>query len=85
MVEAMYEQTPEFFMKFRKNFDYHICLEEPRVEKFENDICYAFGLYSGESEYCDIEQKYYHLLLESSSKFQKRGRGYAVPCLYSTF
>ena len=86
MVEAMYEQTPEFFMKFRKNFRYHICLEEPRVGKdFENDICYAFGLHSEESEYCNIEQKHYHLLLESSSKFQSRGSGYAVPCLYSTF
>ena len=86
MVEAMYEQTPEFFMKSRKNFRYHICLEEPRVGRdFENDIFYAFGSHSEESEYCDIEQKHYHLLLESSSKFQKRGKGYAVPCLYSTF
>ena len=71
----MYEQTPDIFMKFRKNFRYLICLEQPRVEKdFENDICYAFGLHSEESEYCDIEQKHYNLL-ESSSKFQKQGKG----------
>ena len=46
MVDAMYEQTPEFFMKFRKNFRYHICLEEPRVGKdFENGhlLCFWFA------------------------------------------
>ena len=49
-VEAMYEQSPEFFMKFWKNFRYHICFQEPRVGKdFEKDICYAFGLHSEES------------------------------------
>ena len=81
----MYEQTPEFFKKFLRNFRYHICLEEPRVGKdLENDICYAFGLHSEQSEYCYIEQKHYQLL-ESGSKFQNRGRWYAVPCLYSTF
>ena len=84
MVEALYQQTPEFFMKVGKNFSYHICLEGPRVGKdFENDICYALGLNSEESEYCDIEQKHY-LLLESSSKFQNRGRRYAAPFLNST-
>ena len=87
MVGAMYEQRPEFFMKFRIKFRYQICLEEPRGSGgyFGNKICYAFHLHSEESEYCDIEQKHYHLLLESSSKFQKRGREYAVPCLNSTF
>ena len=84
MVEAMYEQTPEFFIRFRKNFRYQFCLEEPRVGKdFENDICSALGLHSKESEYCDLEQKHY--LLESSSQFQRRGRACAVPCLYSFF
>ena len=86
MVEAMYEQTPEFCMQFRKHSRYHVCLEELRVGKdLENEICCVLGLHSEESEYCDIEQKHYHLLLESSSKFRKPGKGYDVQCLYSTF
>ena len=73
-------------MKFRKKIRYHICSEEPHVgNDFENDIGYAFGLQSEESEYCDIELKHNHLLLESRSKLQKRDKGYAVPCLDSTF
>ena len=59
-VVAMYEQTPEFFMKFRR----------PRKDiEFKNDICYAFGLPCDDNECCDIEQKHYLLLLESSCKF----------------
>ena len=27
IAEAMYEQTPKFFLKFRKNFRYHSCFE----------------------------------------------------------
>ena len=75
----MYEPS----MKFRKKFRYHISLEEPPVGK--NDVCYAFALQFEKSEYCDVEQKHHHLPLESSSKFQRRGRRYAVPCLQSTF
>ena len=66
MAEDMYEQTPDIFMELRKNFRYQICFEEPRLgNDSENDICYAFGSHSEEGEYCDIEQKHYHLLPES--------------------
>ena len=72
----MYRQTHDFFIKFLKNFRYQIPLEERRVkEDFKNDIFYAFGWHSEESEYSDIEQKNYHLLW----------RRYTVPSLYSTF
>ena len=54
-------------------------------EKISKTTCYAFGSHSEESEYCDLQRKHHHLLLESRSKIQKRGKGYAVPCLYTTF
>ena len=44
MLEAKYEQTPDFLKTFVKNYRYHISFEEQREGKdFGNDICCAFG------------------------------------------
>ena len=86
MVEARYKQTPEIFMRFRKNFRYHICLEELRVGKVSKTTSVMLLVCTlKKANIVTIYQKHYHLLLEPSSKFQSRGSGYAVPCLYSTF
>ena len=80
----MYEQNPDVFMRFRKIFPHHICFEEQcKGKAFGNDFVLLL-VYTEESENCDIKQKHYHLQ-ESSSRLQQRGKGYAVPSLYSTF
>lgn len=81
----MYEQSPHFFMKYRKDFRYYIYFEEPRLGiDFEDDVCYAYGLHSKKNEYCSIKERHFHVLL-GTSKIQHQRDGFAIPCLYTTF
>lgn len=83
----MYEQTPTFFMKFRKEFRYFILYEELKLREYvENSVCYAFGLHNEtHQEHCHIQETHYHLLLEVKDKTKFTRKGFRVPCLYSTY
>ena len=85
MVEAMYEQPPDFFKQHRKIFRYLVLEKEPRIGlDIPSGSNYAFGVHSSTSDYlCAFEkQPHYHVLFECDSIIRK---GYNAPCLYSTF
>ena len=65
MVEAMYENSPEYFQKLQKRFKYTICENEPKVENsaVEN---YAYGYHSSLAsvEICTSGSNHRHVMYE---------------------
>ena len=87
MMEAMVERTPEFFLKFRKDFRFLVSYTEPKIgEDFKSTVNFVFGFHSEEHDfYCQFSPPHYHLLLEIARSGQSDERGHIVPCLYSTY
>ena len=84
MVEAMVEQTPEYYKKYRIHFRYVISFTKPTTEIMGNQN-YAFGLHSEEQDaFCPISEPHYHFLTEVDKKSSKT-HGYPISCLYSTY
>ena len=69
MVEAMYENSPEYFKKFQKRFKYNIFETEPKLEHttIEN---YAYGYHSSATviEGCTFGSNHYHVMYEFGSQ-----------------
>ena len=65
MVEAMYENSPEYFKKFQKRFKYNICETEPKLENttIEN---FAYGYHSSATviEGYTFGSNHYHVMYE---------------------
>ena len=65
MVEATYENSPEYFKKFQKRFKYTICENEPKLENsaVEN---YAYGYHSSSAsvDSCTSGSNHYHVIYE---------------------
>ena len=86
----MYENSPEYFKKFRKGFKYTICYTEPKLQDsgIEN---YAYGHHSSSSviDGCSFGSRHWHLIfgntsLEDNIVFSP----YApvpIPCLVTCF
>ena len=64
----MYENSPEYFKKFRKRFKYTICDTEPKLQDsgIEN---YAYGHHSssGVIDGCSFGSSHWHLVFEDTS------------------
>ena len=85
MVKAMIEQTPEYYLKFRKNFRYFIAYTEPKISS-EMSKNYAFGLHTDDHDiFCPVREKHYHLLLEIDGHKPPKQGEHRVPCVYSTY
>ena len=86
MVEAMYENSPEYFKKFQKRFKYTICDTEPKLQDsgIEN---YAYGYHSSSTviDGCSFGSSHWHLIFEDTSLEDKNVFSpYAsvpIPCL----
>ena len=68
MVEAMYEQSPEFLKKIRKNFKFFILNNEPDSSQLPLNTNFAFATHSIHNEYCaqllDNAPPHIHFLME---------------------
>ena len=90
MVEAMYENSPEYFKKFQKRFKYNISETEPKLENttIEN---YAFGYHSSATviEGCTFGSNHYHVMYEFGSQddniFDSLYVPAVIPCLVNCF
>ena len=67
MVEAMYENSPEYFKKFRKRFKYTICDREPKPQDSGIEI-YAYGYHSSPTfiDGCSFGSNPLHLIFEDT-------------------
>ena len=83
----MVQRTPDFFLKFRKEFRFFIALKEPVVgEDISSTVNFVFGVHSENQDmYCHITKPHYHLLLEVKGDFLAIKRGHLVGCLYSCY
>ena len=90
MVEAIYENSPEYFKKFQKRFKYNICETEPKLENttIEN---YAYGYHSSATviEGCTFGSNHYHVMYEFGSQddniFDSLYVPAVIPCLVNCF
>ena len=90
MVEAMYENSPEYFKKFQKRFKYTICDKEPKPQGsgIEN---YAYGYHSSSTviDGCSFGSNHWHLIFEDTGPEDKIVfSSYApatIPCIVTCF
>ena len=90
MVEAMYDNIPEYFKKFQKRFKYNICETEPKLDNttIEN---YANGYHSSATviEGCTLGSNHYHVMYEFGSQddniFDSLYVPAVIPCLVNCF
>ena len=86
----MYENSPEYFKKFQKRFEYNICETEPKLENttIEN---YAYGYHSSATviEGCTFGSNHYHVMYEFGSQddniFDSLYVPAVIPCLVNCF
>ena len=94
MVEAMYEQSPEIFQKFRKKFKFFILNNEPDASQLPLNTNFAFATNSIENESCaqllDNDHSHIHVLIEVTKDCvdvvsKMTSTTFVVPCLLSSF
>ena len=94
MVEAKYEQSPEFFKKFRKNFKFFILITEPDTSQLPLNKNFAFATHSIHNEYCaqlhDDTPPHIYVLIEVTKDCvdvvnKMTSTSFVVPCLLSSF
>ena len=90
MVEAMYEQSPEFFRKLQKTFRFFIS-DVPPNEFLKSGTPMAFSLHHCNTahSFCNLETKtpHYHVLADLECEVLKElpVKCYMVPCLYTCY
>ena len=90
MVEAMFENSAEYFKKTQKRFKHNICETEPKLENttIEN---YTYGYHSSATviEVCSFGSNHYHVMYEFGSQDDKMFDSLYVPamipCLVNCF
>ena len=94
MVEARYEQSSEFFEKFRKNFKFFILNNEPDASQLPLNTNLAFATHSIQNESCaqllDNDPPHIHVLIEVTKECvdvvnKMTSTTFVVPCLLSSF
>ena len=53
MVEAMYEQSPDYFKQFRKNYKFFILNHEPNFSGFASKANFAVSSHSNKLDFCN--------------------------------
>ena len=90
----MYEQSPEFLKKFRKNFKFFILNTEPDTSQLPLNTNFAFATHSIHNEYCaqllDDAPPHIHVLIEVTNDCvnvvnKMTSTSFVVPCLLSSF
>ena len=68
MVEAMYEQSPEYFKQILKNLNFFFLNNEPDVSDLPSNTKFAFAVHSNQKDFCSQSpangQPHYHVLIE---------------------
>ena len=90
MVEAMYENSPEYFKNFQKQFKYTICVTEPKPQDSEIEN-YAYDYHSSSTviDGCSFGSSHWHLIFENKGPenniFFSPYAPAAIPCLVTFF
>ena len=93
MVKAMYEQSPDYFKQFRKNYKFFILNHEPNFSGFASKANFAVSSHSNKLDFCNHSidnEKHYHVLVEFTKEStdllnKMTSKAFVVPCLLSTF
>ena len=89
----MYEQSPDYFKQFRKNYKVFSLNHEPNFSGFASNARDAVSSHSNKSDFCNHSidnEKHYHVLVEvtkeSTNTLNKvTSKAFVVLCLLSTF
>ena len=93
MVEAMYEQSPEYFKQFRKNYKFFNLNYEPNFSGFASKANFAVSSHSNKLDFCNHSidnKKHYQVLVEFTKEStdllnKMTSKAFVVLCLLSTF
>ena len=92
MVEAMYDQSPEFFKKFQKNLKFFFLNNEPGISQLPPNTNFAFATHSIQNESCtqslDNDHPHIHVLIKLTKdcvNVVNKMTTFVVPCLFSSF
>ena len=92
MVQAIYEQSPDYFKQFRKNYKFFILNNEPNFSGFASNANFAVSSHSNKLDFCNhsIDNEKQYLLVESTKEStgllnKMTSKAFVVPCLLSTF
>ena len=93
MAEAMYDQSPDYFKQFLKNYKFFILNHEPDFSGFASRANFAVLSHSNKLDFCNHSinnEKHYHVLVEFTKKstgLRKKmtSKAFAVSCLLSAF
>ena len=92
MVEKMYEQSPDYFNLFRKNYKIFVLNHEPHFSGFASNANFAVSSHSKKFDFCNLSidnEKLYHVLFEFTKEStdlinQIASKAFVIPCLLST-
>ena len=94
MVEAMNEQSSEFFEQLRKNFKFFVLDKEPDVSELPPKTNCAFAVHSIQYDFCsqslEIRQPHLHVLIKVAKDCiaavnKTTSKAFIVPCTLSSF
>ena len=92
MVEAMYEQYPDYFKQFRKNYKFFILNNEPNFSGFASNANFAVSSHSNKLDFRNhsIDNEKHQLLVENTKEStdllkKMTSKAFIDPCLLSTF
>ena len=91
MVEAMYEQSPDYFKQFRKIYSFFILNQEPNFSGFASNANFAVSSHSNKLDFCiqsiDNEKHVLVEFTEESTDLLKKmtSKAFVVPCPVYTF
>ena len=92
MVEAMYEQSQNYFKQFRKNYKFFFLNHEPNFSGFASKANFVVSSHLNKLDFCNHSidnEKHSHVLVELTKEStdllnKMSSKAFVVPCLLST-
>ena len=93
MIEALYEQSPDYFKQFCKTYTFFILNHGPNFSGFASNANFAVSSHSNKLDFCNqsIDNiKHYHVLVEFTKEYtdllyKMTSKAFVAPCLLFTF
>lgn len=85
MVEAMHENSRDYFKQFQKHFRYLTTDSQPNFTFLKENVNYACGYHPSHLKFedCSVKGNHYHIICEKDMDFSNSGS--IIPCLVNCF
>ena len=85
MVEAMHENSHDYFKQYQKHFRYFTTDSKPNFSKLKDNVNYCIGFHPShlKLEDCSLKGNHYHIICDKEIDFFNAGS--SIPCLVNCF